>query len=123
MSFVFSKSSRYLLHLFSVVRDGPDRHAVDGDACKSLIDEACDPADMTFSSIRSIRISSTDFSTALRSPNIHDRDQISWIGGQMLKVSRMGGEVSISTVRNQLVLCGLKKSQFAKVSSMQHSTG
>jgi hypothetical protein len=55
------------------------------------------PTDMTFFAIRSIKISSMDFSTALRSLDIHACDQMSQIGGQALKVSITGGEVSIST--------------------------
>jgi hypothetical protein len=42
--------------------------------------------DMTFSAIRSIKISSTDFSTALRSPDMHTRNQITRVGEQTLKV-------------------------------------
>jgi hypothetical protein len=62
---------------------------------------------MTFSAIRSIKISLMDFSTVLRSLDIHARDQISQIGGKILKVNKMGGEVSISIVRKKLVLYGL----------------
>jgi hypothetical protein len=87
MSFTFSKSSRCLLHFSVAVREGPDRRAVDGDACTPLVDEACTPADMTFSAMRSMRISSMDFSTALRSPDIHARDQISQVGEQTIKVT------------------------------------
>jgi hypothetical protein len=54
-----------------VVREGLDQCVIDGDACTPLIDEACALADMTFSSMRSMRISSMDFSTALNSPDIH----------------------------------------------------
>jgi hypothetical protein len=97
MSFTFSKLSRCLLHFSVVVQDGPDQHAVDGESCNPLIDEACAPVDMTFSAIRSIRISSTEFSTTLRSFDMHTRDQMFRIGGQMIKVRRIGGEVSIST--------------------------
>jgi hypothetical protein len=79
---VFAKSSRCLLYFSIVVQDGPYRRAVDGEACNPLVDEACAPADMTFSAIRSIKISSTDFSTVLRSLDIHARDQMSRIGGQ-----------------------------------------
>jgi hypothetical protein len=71
MSFVFTKSSRCLLHFSVAVRDGPDRRVVDGEACNPLIDEACATADMTFSAKRSIKISSKDFSIALRSPDVH----------------------------------------------------
>jgi hypothetical protein len=49
---------------------------------------------MTFSAIRSINISSTDFSTVLRSLDMHTRNQISRVGEQTLKVRKMGGEVS-----------------------------
>jgi hypothetical protein len=108
MSFAFAKSSRCLLYFSIAVRDGPDQLLVDGDACTPLVDKACTPVDRTFSSMRSIRISSMDLSTTLRSPNIHARDQISRVGGQSLKVSRMRGEVSISTVRKKLVICGLR---------------
>jgi hypothetical protein len=75
-----------LAHFSVAVREGPDRRAVDGEACNPLVDEACAPADMTFSAIRSIRISSMDFSTALRSPDMHARNQIFRVGEQTLKV-------------------------------------
>jgi hypothetical protein len=108
MSFSFTKSLRCLLHFSVTVWDGPDQCALDGEACNPLIDEACAPLDMNFSSMRSIKISSTNFSTALRSLDIHAHDQIYHICGQMLKVSRTGGEVSISTARNKLDLGGLR---------------
>jgi hypothetical protein len=108
MSFTFAKSLRCFLCFSVIVWDGPDRREVDGDACNPRIDEACTPVDMTFSSMRSIRISLTDFYTALRSLNIHTQYQISRVGEQTLKVSRTGGEVSIRTARKQLVLCGLR---------------
>jgi hypothetical protein len=47
--------------------------------------------------MRSMRICLMDFSTVLRSFDMHAHDQMYWIGGKTLKVSRMGGEVSIST--------------------------
>jgi hypothetical protein len=84
---VFAKSSRCLL-LFSVTfLEGLDRRAVDGDACIPLIYEACTPVDKAFSSMRSMRIYSTDFSTTLRFPDIHARDQISRISEQKIKVA------------------------------------
>jgi hypothetical protein len=71
MSFKFTKSSRCLVHFSIVVREGPDQCVVNGDAYTPLVDKDCAPADMTFSSMRSMRISSKDFSTALNSPDIH----------------------------------------------------
>jgi hypothetical protein len=75
--FAFSRSSQCFLLFFVVVRDGPDQCPFEGDACNPPIDEACIPAYMNFLAIRSIKISSTNFSIALRSPNIHTRNQIS----------------------------------------------
>jgi hypothetical protein len=96
MSFTFSKSSQCLLHFFVAIRDGPNRCAVNWEACNPLVDEAFSLADMTFSTMNSIKISSMYFSTALRSLEIHTHDKMFWVGGKMLKVIRMGGEVSIS---------------------------
>jgi hypothetical protein len=87
MSFAFTKSSRFLVCFSIVVQEGPDRHAVDGDACTPLVDEACVPVDMTFSAMRSMRVSSTYFYTVLKSPNIHARDLISQVGEQIIKVA------------------------------------
>jgi hypothetical protein len=82
ISFAFTKSSRCLV-LFSVAaRDGPDPRAVDGEACTPHVDEAWMPADITFSAMRSIRISSMDFSAALISSDMHTRDLISQVGEQ-----------------------------------------
>jgi hypothetical protein len=86
MSFVFSKLSRWFLCLSVIVQYGQDRRLVDGDACNPLVDESCAPADMTFSAMKSMRISSMDFSTALKSPDIHARDQISQVSEQTLNV-------------------------------------
>jgi hypothetical protein len=88
MSFPFSKLSRCLLHFSFVVLEGPYRRAVDGDACNPLVDEAYAPADMNFSTIRSIRIYSTNFSTALHSLDMHAREQIFRVGEQTLKVAK-----------------------------------
>jgi hypothetical protein len=99
MSFTFARSSRCLL-LFSItVQDGPDQSAVDEDACNPLVDEAYSPTNMTFSTIRSIRISLIYFSTTLRSSDMHYLDRMSRVGGQTLKASKAGGEVSIITTR------------------------
>jgi hypothetical protein len=84
MSFTFTKSSRCLVHFSVAARDGPDPRAVDGDACTPLVDEAWTPVDMTFSAMRSMRISSMDFSTVLKSPDMHARDQV---GDQILNVT------------------------------------
>jgi hypothetical protein len=65
-------SSWYILR-----ENGLDQRAIEGDAWNPLVDEACTPVDMKLLVIRSIRISSTDFSTVLRSLEIHTRDQIS----------------------------------------------
>jgi hypothetical protein len=94
MSFTFTRSSRCLLIFFVAVQDGPDRHAVDRDSCNPLVNEANAPANMTFLAIRSIRISWTDFSTMLRSSNMHALGQISRIGERTLKVNKAVGEVS-----------------------------
>jgi hypothetical protein len=99
MSFMFAKSLQCLLIFSIAARGGLDQHAINGDACNPLIDEDCTPTDMTFSVISSIKISSKDFSTMLRSLDIHARDQISRVGGKILKVRRTGGKVSIRTVR------------------------
>jgi hypothetical protein len=85
---VFAKSSRCLLLFSVVVRDAPDRRPVEGDACNPPINDACTHEDMNFSFIRSIRISSTNFSIALRSLDMHVHDQKTWIGEQTLKVIR-----------------------------------
>jgi hypothetical protein len=87
MRFTFSKSSQCLVHFSVIVREGLDRCGVDGDACTPLVDEACAPVDMTFSAMRSMRISSMDFSTALKSPDIHAQDLISWVSEQIIKVA------------------------------------
>jgi hypothetical protein len=92
MSFTFSKSSRCLLRFSVTIQDDLDRHAVDEEACNPLFDDACGPTDMTFFSMRSIIISSMDFSTALRLLDIHTCDQMFRIVGQTLKVSRIGGD-------------------------------
>jgi hypothetical protein len=74
-----------MLGSFSVaVLKCPDQHVVDGEACNPLVDESCAPMDMTFSAIKSIRISSTRFSTTLKSPDIHARKQIFQVGEQTL---------------------------------------
>jgi hypothetical protein len=69
---------------------------------------------MNFSTMRLVKITSMDFSTVLRSLDMHARDQMFWIGGQILKVSRTGGEVLISTVRKKFFLCGLDNHNFQK---------
>jgi hypothetical protein len=69
-----------------VVQDDTNRRLVEGDACNISFDDVCTLAYMTLSVIRSIRISSTDFSTALRSPNIHTCNQITRVGESTLKV-------------------------------------
>jgi hypothetical protein len=81
--FALARSSRCFL-CFSVVQ--PKHHLVDGDPCNPLVDDACIPRDMTFSFMRSIRISSTDFSTALRSLDIHTCNKINQVGEQEIKV-------------------------------------
>jgi hypothetical protein len=86
MSFEFTNSTRCLVHLSIAVREGPYRCEVDGDACSPLVDEDCAPMDMTFSAMRFFRISSMDFSTALKSPDINTQDMISWVGEQLIKV-------------------------------------
>jgi hypothetical protein len=69
-----------------MVRDGPDQCLVEEDSYNPPIDEACTPVDITFLAIRSIRISSTNFSTTLCSPNIHTHGQITQVRKQILKV-------------------------------------
>jgi hypothetical protein len=59
-----------------------------------VVDEACTPVDMNFSAIRYIKISSTNFSTVLRSLDMHTRDQIARVGKGTLKVRKTGGKVS-----------------------------
>jgi hypothetical protein len=86
MSFAFTKSSRCLVHFSFVVQEGPDRRAVDRDAFTLVVDEACAPTDMTFSSMRSMRMPSMNFSTVLNSPDIHARDMISQVIEQIIKV-------------------------------------
>jgi hypothetical protein len=100
------------LLLFSVVvQDGLDRRPVEGDACNPPVDEAYTPTDMNFSAIRSIKISSMDFSIALRSPDMHARDQISRVGERVLKVRKMGGKVSKAQCnRNQFSVSSVCKS-------------
>jgi hypothetical protein len=107
MSFASSKSLRCLLSFSVAIQDGPDQRAVDGEACNPLIDEACAPSDMTFYAMRSIKIYLTYFSTTLRLLDMQTLDQMFRIGGQMLKVRRIGGEVSISMVQKKLVRCGI----------------
>jgi hypothetical protein len=51
-----------------------------GGCLQSTIDDACIPTDMTFSAMRSIKISSTDFSSALCSPDIHTCNQTDRVG-------------------------------------------
>jgi hypothetical protein len=76
-----------VLLLFSVVvQDSIDQRPVKGDACNLPIDDYCIPIDMTFSSIRSIKVSSIDFSTALRSSDMKTRNQINRVGKWTLKV-------------------------------------
>jgi hypothetical protein len=58
------------------------RHHNDKDSCTPLVDEAWMPTDITFSAMRSIKISSTDFSTVLISSNMHTLDMISKVGEQ-----------------------------------------
>jgi hypothetical protein len=77
MSFTFVKSSRCLVCFSIAAQDGPDPRAVDVDACTPLVDEAWTPIDMTFSVMRSMRISSMDFSTSLKSPDMHAQNQVS----------------------------------------------
>jgi hypothetical protein len=108
MSFSFSKSSRFLV-LFSVVaQDGPYPRAVDEDACTPLIDEAWTPVDMTFSVMRSMRISLTDFSTSLKSLDMHAQNQVSQVSDQVLNVTEWVVRPQIGTVQKKLVLYGLK---------------
>jgi hypothetical protein len=75
ISFAFAVSSLCLV-LFYV--DGWDNLAlrvVHREACTILVDEACMPIDidMTLSIMRSIKTSSTTFSAALKSSDIHAR--------------------------------------------------
>jgi hypothetical protein len=79
MSFTFAKLSRCLLR-FSAVGRLDQCCAVDEDASNPHVDEACTPTNITFSSMRSVRISSTYFSTALIPFYMHSRDQISQVG-------------------------------------------
>jgi hypothetical protein len=78
--FTLAKSSRCLIH-FSVA-GRLDRCEFEGDACNPPVDDACNPTDMTLSAMRSMRISSTDFSNALCSPNIHTHNKIDRVGEQ-----------------------------------------
>jgi hypothetical protein len=80
-------SSQCLVHFSIAAQDGPDPRAVDEDDCTPLFDEAWNPMDMTFSSMRSMRISSTYLSTALKSPDMHARDQVSQVDDQILNVT------------------------------------
>jgi hypothetical protein len=85
MSFTFAKSSQCLLR-FSVTGRLDQCCAVDVDASNPYIDEACRTADITFLAMRSIRISSMEFSTALMSSNMHARGQISQVGEKTLNI-------------------------------------
>jgi hypothetical protein len=75
--FALARSSQCFLH-FSAVR--PEHFPVDGDACNFPFNDACIPTDMTLSTMRSTRISSTNFSNALGSLNIHTCNKINWVG-------------------------------------------
>jgi hypothetical protein len=77
ISFAFAKSSRCFVRFSVVAQDGPDPRAVDEDACTPLVDEAWMLVDITFSSMRSIRISSMDFFVVLISSDMHTRHLIS----------------------------------------------
>jgi hypothetical protein len=70
-----------------MAQDGLDLRAVDEDASNPRVDEACVPADITFSAMRYIRISSKKFSTILKLSDIHARDPISLVGEQTLNVT------------------------------------
>jgi hypothetical protein len=84
ISFAFAKSSQCLV-LFSVAyRDGLDPRVVDEDAYTPLFDEAWMPTDITFSTMRSIRISLTSFFATLISFEMHTRDLISQVNEQYL---------------------------------------
>jgi hypothetical protein len=57
----------------------PEHRSVDGDSCNPPVNDAWIPTDMTLSAMGSIIISSTDFSSALCSPDIHTCNQINWV--------------------------------------------
>ena len=73
----FSRSSLCLVLFSYDGRDGPVSRAVDGEAGSPLIDDSCTPVDidMTLLVMRLIKTSSTTFSTALNSSNIHTRGE------------------------------------------------
>jgi hypothetical protein len=91
---VFRKDRRDLLHVSQIVAVFSsllicvrlEQHAVEGDACNPLVDDAYNPTDMTLSTMRSTRISSTKFSNVLCSPNIHTHNQIARVGEQTREV-------------------------------------
>jgi hypothetical protein len=51
-----------------------------------LVDEAWTLVDMTFSTMRSMRISLEDLSTTLNSPDMHTRYQVSQVDEQTITV-------------------------------------
>jgi hypothetical protein len=108
MSFTFSKSSRCLVHFSIIAQDGPDPRVVDGDDCTPLVNEAWTPVDITFSVMRYMRISSMNFSTSLKSLDMHARYKVSLVGDQILNVTEWVVRSQIGIARKKLVLYGLK---------------
>jgi hypothetical protein len=79
--------SQIIAVLASFLSHGSARMTCSRMGClQSSVDDACIPTDMTLSAMRSIKISSTDFSSALCSPNIHTCNQGDRVGEQTDKV-------------------------------------
>jgi hypothetical protein len=97
MSFTFTKSSRFLVRFSVASWDGPNPRAVDEDAYTPLIDEAWNLVDMTFSTMRYMRISLIDLSTSLKSPDMHAQDHVSQVGDQILNLKEWVARFQIGT--------------------------
>jgi hypothetical protein len=91
-----------------------EHRPVDGDACNPAVDDACIPTDMTFSAMRSIKISSTDFSSALCSPDIHTCNQGDRVGEQTDKVIKWTARSRQHNMRYAINSLLARISQFEK---------
>ena len=85
INLAFTRSSLCLVLFSSDGQDGLDR-VVDEEVGSPLMDDACTPmdnplSDMTLLVIRSIKTSSTTFSAALNSFDIHTRSEQSRVWG------------------------------------------
>jgi len=76
-----------LVHFSVTTQDGLDPRVVNGDACTPLVDEAWTIVYMTFLAMRSMRISLKNFSTSLKSLDMHAQSQVSQVSDQIIDVT------------------------------------